>query len=252
VEAPGISAQTGQPPQPAASSNPSATPAAAANEGSSATASQRPEWVPESHWDAEAGSLKLDEFGQHYSELAALKREHDEKLAAIPQKPEDVKFSLPEGFEAPEGFALDDNSPMLADAREIVVAKKIDPTVANEFLGVYVKHQLAEQKMLGERLAAEQKKLGQNVAERVDALSKSLTAAIGKDKTQALIGDVSAPGKSRLFTASQVEALESLLNKLSSQGASVPGAAPHTPQRKELSWVEKMYPKSLAASARSG
>ena len=37
---------------------------------------QRPEWLPEAHWDTQSGAIKA-EFGQHYADLAKLKAEQD-------------------------------------------------------------------------------------------------------------------------------------------------------------------------------
>lgn len=247
MEAPGLSAQKSD--KPVAGSNQPASSASVPHDAASSGATQRPEWVPESHWDAEAGSIKYDEFGQHYSELATLKQQHDERLAAIPEKPEDVKFSMPEGWQPPEGVVLDDNDPLLAKAREVVVAEKIDPAHANRFYQLFVEHQLAEANMLRERLSAEKQKLGANLEARIDALNSGLVAAIGKDKTRALIGDVSKPGESRLFTAAQTEALESLLKKITTQGAVNPGAAPHQPKVKEIPWQQRMWPKRFEQTA---
>jgi hypothetical protein len=209
----------------------------------------RPEWVPADHWNEEAGSLNLETFGAHYGELSEAHRTAEERAAALPQKPEDVKFTLPEGFDLPEGAQIDEANPLFAEAKQVVVDAKGDPTaVANGLYALWVKQQAGELKQFKDSIAAEKTKLGANPAARVAALDQALTAAIGKERVSALLGDLGDPAKSRLYTAAAVEAAEFIVKKLSGQGAATPPAGATQQKKPEPSWEQKMWPKRFATA----
>lgn len=242
---------TGSQAKPDATANSPAPPAdggSAALDGASG-ASLRPEWVPEDHWDPEAGSLKLDSFGQHYSELAEFKKAQDERLAGLPQKPEDYQIDLSPDevkelasrYEVPpdaQVYAADD--PRLRKLREWAAEKKLPPGDVKELVWVGLEHDLATAKAQLDAIRAEEKKLGPNYATRIGALASGLSTVADPDRVKGLI--------SRLRSADDFFVLEAIQKKLSSQGAAAPGAAPHTPEKKDIPWEQKMWPKRFATA----
>src|SRR5690242_522379 len=70
------------------------SPAPAAASPAPAAGADRPAYVPEVHWDAQAGKVK-DTFAQHVSDLTAFRAADEVRRNALPQKAEDYKYELP-------------------------------------------------------------------------------------------------------------------------------------------------------------
>jgi hypothetical protein len=86
-------------------------------DGKSQTAA-RPDYIPESHWDATKNAPK-ETFGQHVKDLTAFQAAEQSRKLAIPQKPEDYKLALPKTWQPPEGveYKLDEKDPRWERAR---------------------------------------------------------------------------------------------------------------------------------------
>ena len=202
----------------AADAGAAAADANAATEGTAGKA-ERPDYIPESFWDAEKG-FKADDLNS----LVAFKAEHDANLAQVPDKPEGYKVALPKDFKLPDGVKLpegqesiiDDTDPRVADLRSFAHANQMSQTQFESMVALGTQMDIAEQGRLTEALAAQRELLGSKAAERVNAVTSWLGAKLGGDFAQAL-----AP---MMFTAKQVEAFEGLmrLNRGTAQGN--PGA----------------------------
>lgn len=216
----------------------------AAPAGGSQETPTRPEWLGESYWDAEKGTIKFDEFGKHYGEVFATYKAHTDRLASYPQKIEDLKIELPEGLNLPEGYALDDSNPAYAEARKLVFENKIDPAVASQMIGLHVKERLAEVQKINERIAEENAKLGANAAARVGAVTDALKGVVGEEHASALM--------SGIYTAAQVEALEKIVLKLANGNTAGVTGGQREADNGEISdeEYEKMTPAQKLAYAR--
>src|SRR5262245_46392457 len=82
-----------------------ATPPGDAGTPPAPAAAVKPDWLPDSHWDAKAGTIGQS-FAPHYAELSALHRTETERRAALPKTPDDYTFEFkpPEGFKVPDGL----------------------------------------------------------------------------------------------------------------------------------------------------
>ncbi len=205
----------------------------------------RPEWLPESYFDAEKGETKWDDFGKHYSEIAAAHKAEADRLAAFPQKIEDLEIPLPEGAKLPEGVKLDANDPTFSAFRQFVFDKKIDPAVAGELLGMEVKSRLSEVEMINKRVDEEAAKLGPNSSARITAVRTAFEGRFGKPVGEAIMSGV--------FRADQVQALEKVVLALSNGTAGDVSGGQREQKSEEISDEDyaKMSPRERLEYART-
>lgn len=166
----------------------------------------RPEYIPESFWDAEKG-FKTDDFNS----LVAFKAEHDANLAQVPADKDgyEVKlpqdFKLPDGFELPEGkeAIIDADDPRVGHLREYAIANKLSQAQFETMLALGAQMDIAEQGRMQEAIAAQAEKLGANGKARIDAVTTWLGAKLGGELAGAI-----AP---MLMTANQIKAFEAIM-----------------------------------------
>ncbi|MBX5001883.1 hypothetical protein HJB72_28585 [Rhizobium lentis] len=189
---------------------------AAGGEGGGGAAEKpvRPDYLPESLWDAETG-FKAD----YFNELAATKAERDTLLANVPEKPDGYTVSLPQDFQLPEGFEvpdgesiIDEADPRVAAAREFAHSAQLTQEQFESLIAIGVQADIAEKTSIKEALTQQREELGARATERVNAVTTWLGAKIG--------GDLAAALAPMLYTAKQVQAFEKLM--LLNRGA-VPG-----------------------------
>lgn len=175
----------------------------------------RPDHVPEKFWDAEGKGLKADALLKSYTELEgtigkradAYRAEMLKEIrAGVPEKPEDYPADLsgllPEGFEA----KLNQDDPLLAEARQIAHETGMKPEAWTKLLGAFVKWQAAGLP----NVSAETEKLGEGGAARVAAVDMWLAKALPEGQYKALENFVTSAGA--------VEALESLMSMARGNG----------------------------------
>lgn len=179
---------------------------------------ERPEWLPESFWDADKGFKKED-----FDSLVASKAERDAAKAQVPEKPElyaaklPATFKLPDGFELPEGeVALKADDPRIEALREVAHAKGWSQADFEDVLAFGVKQDIAETTRMKEAVAAEREKLGARAKERINAVTTWLDAKLGPNVARSL--------HSMMFTAQQAEAFEALMRLNRGDVPGVPGA----------------------------
>lgn len=190
---------------------------------------QRPEWLPEAHWDSEGGAIK-PEFGAHYAELSAFRQTASEREAALKaRKPEDIKLELklPDTVKVPDGMEIkiDDKDPRIPMLRQVALERGLDQETVNAFVALDAQQKIAAHNAEVERIAAEDAKLGEKVGERkaavgawVDGLLASNT--ITKDEHQEL--------RLTATSAAGVTVLEKIMAKAA---GNVPGHVPPTPPK---------------------
>lgn len=221
-------------------------------------AAVRPEGLPEQYWDDNAG-FKQKEFIEDYNNLAQFKADQDKVLGEIPKEPagyilgdnlvpEELAKELPAGAEV----TLDENSPLLLGARDILHKHQASPALFQELGKLVVAEQLkahiASEKAHADFVAAEDAKLGGNAVARKTAVSEFLKGHLGEEVAKAFAFD----GANRNATTAQIEALEKLAQKFSTQGNVVPlhqkrDDTPPPPAPKPL--AERMWPNMANGKA---
>lgn len=220
---------------PAADSNPLTTQGSPPVGGAPNVASQttRPEWLPEPYFDAEKSEIKFDDFGKHYAELATGAKAEQDRIAAYPQKLEDLKFELPADLKLPEGMKLDESNATFQAFKQFAFDKKMDPAEGSKLVGMYVQEQARQADAINKRVSEEQTKLGANAAARITALSTGLDAHIGPALTKQVMAGV--------FTADQVTGMEKLLLAVSNGGTVSPPANGRDTEQLQPATVEQRW-----------
>lgn len=203
---------------------PSATPATAASAPTPAspdtTLQTRPEGIPDSYWDAEKKTLKVDPVAlakdlKERDELKTFKAAEDVKVLSRPQKADDYKLDLPADFKPPAGveFKLDPTNPALGQLKAVALKHGLTQAAVSELLGLYAGNEVSTEAAIATARTAEIAKLGSTSGARVDAVIQWFTgmdASADKGDAKALAG--------MLVTARQVEAFERIIGKVTSQG----------------------------------
>lgn len=199
--------------QPAASPPSSSQPSAQPNSGAPA-APQRPDYVLDSQWDGTTNSVKHAELGTEVKDLRAFKAEQDVRKHSLPKTEAGYEARLPAGFQAPEGvtFQFDANSPELAQARKIALARGMDQETFSEFLGVYAANKIGEQQNQAKLRQTNLDQLGAAGPQRVDAVATWLQARAGED------GKHVADFIKKYPSSSLVKTFENLIRQFSNQG----------------------------------
>lgn len=212
----------------------------AATAGRQQTA-QRPDWLPEAHWDGGQNAIK-PEFGAHYSELATFKQQHDERQAALAaRKPEDIKIEvrLPDTVKVPDGaqIKIDEKDPRIPLIRQMAIENGWDQPVVDKLVALDTQMKIDAFNAEVERIAAEDKKLGDNGKARKDAvLSWAKGLLDRKDITADEFEELRMTGA----TAAGVTLLEKIMEKAN---GSVPGAGGNQPAPKPTARIEdRLYP----------
>jgi hypothetical protein len=236
-------------PAPAPSPAPAPAPSAVAPEPSPSpapapAASPRPEPLPESFWDGEKGTIKLDEFVPHYAEIANFHKTETEKRAALAaRKPEDIKIEvkLPDSVTLPDGmsFKIDEKDPRVPLLRAIAQQRGLDQDTVNDLVAFDAQQQLQAHNAELQRVVAEEAKLGANAKDRKAAVKNWLTGLKTNGKLNA---EEAAAVEVYATDAATVTALEKIM---AMAAGAVPGnvnaeTPPNSPQPKSL--AERMYP----------
>lgn len=227
-------------PSPGAPS-PSPSPAPVPGEGSNPTPSPaaRPEYVPETFWDPATNSVKTQEFATHIGELAAIKAQHDARVAALPKDAAGYQIAPPEDFKIPEGWALDENHPLAAPVRAIAHKHQLPQEAVSDFVQAYSEAQIAAKKRDDEARAAEVAKLGTNGTQRVTA-SMTFWKSFGGEHGAGLFDHE--------LTAGQYEVLEKAQAAISSQGGAAYNNSGREPAPKpDVPFAQKLWPKRQVA-----
>lgn len=220
---------------------PAADTAAAASAVSETQKAIRPEWLGEEYFDGDTGQIKFDDFGKHYGELLAKHKSEAERLAAYPQKVEDLTIEpvLGEGEKLPDGVTFDASNPLYAGFRQFVFDNKLDPKLAGTMLGMYAKSQVADVAAINARVDEESRKLGANGPARITAVQTALEGHIGKDLAGAVMAGV--------FRADQVQALEKVVLALANGGsANLSGNGHEQEPEPTLDRADRMFPTMRA------
>lgn len=194
---------------PAAGASPT-TPTQQLDSQTQSAAPQRPEWMPETAWDAEKGA-NLEKLGAEYKALAEFKAAEEARKATLPQKPEDYKTELPKDFKLPDDMRINENDPMWAQGKQLAQKLGLTQEQFGELAKTWVSNQVAQAAHVKELLSKRDASLGPNGAERVQSV-QTWADGFFPDKQMAL------EVKSGIVTANQVKAWEQIRTALVNQG----------------------------------
>jgi hypothetical protein len=227
-DAPGLAGAGGDAPPPAAVTPPVTPPAAGdapppANAGDPPAPAklEKPEWMPESLWDAEAGFKQKD-----YDDLVAFKAEKTSAEASKPESAEGYEIKLPEGFQLPENIKLPEgvsidtlvnpDDPRIVELRNVALTKGWSQQDFQDVLALGVNLDIAQQGREAALLEKEKEKLGSRAKDRIGAVTSWVDAKLGPKLGEAL--------KHMMYTAEQVEAFERLMSLNRGDVPGTPGA----------------------------
>lgn len=209
--------------------------------GNPPSASQRPDWLPEDHWDATAGGMKA-EFGAHYQELANFHKTQTEAQAALAaRKPEDIKFEvkLPETVKVPDGFEvkIDQNDPRIPVLRDMAVKHGWTQETVDALVALDAQQKIEAHTAEMARVAEEDKKLGDNGTVRKQAVNAWLNGL--RDRKEITEDEYTELRTTAAFAAG-VTVLEKLIAK---SNGSVPGGGgnPPPPKPADLPMEQRWY-----------
>jgi hypothetical protein len=182
-------------------------------EAPAADPSGEPQAPPES--PADGTKFKVGKFEVSEGEIAAMmdrQAQEDLRAATRPASPEGYEAKLPADLKLPGGqtYTFNQNDPSLVAARNLAHAKGWSQQDFSEALGIFASHIAGEQAALAGRSAAEVAKAGVNAPQRVDAVTRWITAEVGEADAK--------PIRATIVTDAHLRFYERLMNKVSSQG----------------------------------
>jgi hypothetical protein len=151
-------------------------------------------------------------FRAGYDELAAFKASQDVRRSTLPPSPNDYKAELPADFKIPDGIKYEFNGsdPLLAQAQAVAHEAGLSQEQFSKLLALYAGGQVSSQQQIQTARNAEIQKLGATGPSRIDALTTFFRAYLGEADGNAVMA--------RAFTAADVQRLEKLVGKITSQG----------------------------------
>lgn len=212
------------------------------------TPAERPDWLPaDEFWDAEKKELKGADLGKKFNEMATRIAADDVRKGALPATPDAYKLDLPADFKAPAGvdFKLDTANPALGAVKTFAHKHGLTQDAVTELIGIYAGNEVGTEARIKAAATAEVTKLGATGPARVDAVTRFM--------------DASGLGvlKSTLVTAAQVEAWESHITKLTTQGGAsfsqshrVPPDTSGIPGYDKMSFEQRRFAQDQHQAAR--
>lgn len=212
---------------PAADSPAPGTPPAGTASSAPPVVASKPDFLPDTYWDAKAGGINTEEFGKHYGELTAAQKALADRQAAVPQNPDAYKpeIKLPADLKVPDGMNLkiDDKDPRLAQLRAVAHQRGWTQDDFNAAVTLDAQLKIEAHNAEVERVAAENKKLGANADTR-----KAAAANWAKGLRER--NDISPEEYDELLLTATSAAGVTLIEKLMAKSSgSVPGHQPERP-----------------------
>jgi hypothetical protein len=224
-DAPGLAG--GADPSPTPAATPAATPttptdpapAGGSDPAPAAPAkAERPDWLPESLWDAEKGFKQQD-----FDDLVAFKAERTSADASKPESADAYEAKLPESFKLPENIKLEEGQqiidpadPRIVELRKIAHEKGWSQADFEDVIALGVNMDIAKQAREAQALNAEKEKLGSRAKERIDSVVSWVKAKLGPEMGGSLLH--------MMYTAKQVEAFERIMSLNRGDVPGTPGA----------------------------
>jgi hypothetical protein len=164
----------------------------------------------------EAGpKIKVGKFEVSEGELATMmdrQAQDDLRKATVPPTPDAYKLEISPDAKLPGDvkFQFDGNDPGLIAAKNWAHSRGLDQSAFSEMLTLYASHVAQQESFLAERSRAEIAKAGVNAPQRMDAVTRWITAEVGEADAK--------PIRATIVTDAHLRFYEKLMNKISSQG----------------------------------
>lgn len=136
----------------------------------------RPDWLPETFWDAEKGEAKADDFKKHLSDLEQLRTATDAARGQLPSEPEGYKLELPSDVKLPDGYEPNDKEAKFIGLRKIAHEDGLSQSTVNKIVRLEAQTIVDHEAKIKLAIAARDKALGENGAARVASLEKFIDA----------------------------------------------------------------------------
>ena len=134
------------------------------------------------------------------------------RRATLPPSPNDYKAELPADFKVPDGvtFSFNAADPLLAQAQAVAHEAGLSQNQFSKLLAIYAGGQVSSAQQIQTARNAEVQKLGATGPSRIDALTTFFRSYLGEADGNAVMA--------RAFTAADVQRLEKLVGKITTQG----------------------------------
>src|SRR5262249_8372653 len=149
--------------------------------------------------------ISRSELAELRAELAARKA----GTASVPATADQYRVETSKDFQVPLGaepFKFDQNSPLVASAKEIAKQHGLTQDALTAFSALYARGRVEAQSRLREARAAEVSKLGPMVSERMSAINRFLEGTLGAADAE--------PLQASIWTAAAAKSWEKLITKL--------------------------------------
>lgn len=155
---------------------------------------ERPEYIPEKFWDAEAGQPRLEDVFKSYTSL-------EQKMSGKKKAPEKYELAL-DGELADYAKGIDAEDALFKSLQEIAKESDMPQEGFNKLITAILGDELAGMRELETKKAAEMKALGENAKQRIKDMTDWLDANLDEGHAKAL--------KGMMTTAASIEALEKI------------------------------------------
>ena len=220
-------------------------------------AADKPPAAPSPDAPATTGEkVKVGKYEVSEGDLAGMlnrQAQDDLRAATRPASPEAYEARLPADLKLPAGqtYTFDQNDPSLVAARNWAHAKGLSQDDYSQVLGIYASHVVQQEAALAERSRAEVEKAGANAPQRVDAVTRWITAEVGEADAR--------PIRATIVTDAHLRFYEKLMNKISSQGTAsfsqshrVPPDTAGIPGFDKMSFEQRRQAQDRNAAHRNG
>ena len=192
--------------------------AAQSQDASQTTKFEKPDWIDESYFNPETG-IKFDELGSKFKELNEFKskfeQEAEKRKAEMPASAKEYGFA-PKDYKAPEGYKVEENSPMWALLQETAYEKGLTKSEYASMATKFIEASNAHQKAWADGVQAQKaellKQLGPDSAEQINSLKTWFKATAGDEAVASQLSET-------LWTPGIVRFWQQVQKEITSQGA---------------------------------
>jgi hypothetical protein len=134
---------------------------------------EKPEGLDDRFFDPKTG-VKWADLTKEVGELSAFKAEAEAAKGAVPQSADEYKINFPDGYQLPEGFQIDEASPLWKQGREMAAKAGFTQEqfghAAATMVDILAKQEAGAEAVFSDYAKSESAKLGANAAAVSDAV----------------------------------------------------------------------------------